>query len=278
MIGQLERILELKSLFSGNKIESGSQKISFVSGKGGTGKSFLITNIAYSLSELGKKVLVVDLDLNFANLNLMVNVIAKKNIYDAYNSASSLDEIIYPFTNNLSFLFGISGFDDITISKADLARFVFKKCDSLTETFDYVFFDLGSGADEEVLTAAENSDKVIIVSTPEPTAVMDAYVMVKVFKQNGISTEKYCIINKCKNEMEAQKAYESISIAASHFLKEEIKYWGFIPESFLVSESIKNQKLLYITQYASEISGTIRELVNKITHIPHLANIHHLHH
>ena len=106
---QISRLIEIKRLERNSKKNSDTKIISVCSGKGGTGKSFLALNFGYKLSRLNKKILIVDFDFNFSNLHLMINEIAENPISNLFLQKSSLDELIFRYSENLHFIFGDSG-------------------------------------------------------------------------------------------------------------------------------------------------------------------------
>jgi len=275
MIGQAERLIELKNLgLKGNN--SGRQKkiIAFTSGKGGTGKTFLSLSTAYSLSSLGKKVLYVDMDLNFANSNILLNVIPKVTINDFFKGKKLLSEVITKYNSNLHFIFGESGSDTIELQNEIITRFYYNLIKA-GENYDIIILDTSSGGHKELITLLSLSDINVIVATPEPTAVMDAYVMIKLLNREEINGVNFIVVNKCHSDSEASDAYNNIKTAAIHFLDEDVKLLGNVSYDESVPQSINKQELLVEKFPSFNIGNMINKLASSLSDIIHMANIHH---
>lgn len=275
MIGQAERVAELNRLSAALPTGGKSKIISFTSGKGGTGKTLLSLNIAYALSNAGAKVLFIDLDLNLSNAHIMLNEIASKTLGGFFEGKCLLKELVTEYGKNLHFIFGDSGSDVYSVNVSGNIKRFFAQLSRIAGEYDYIFLDTGSGAGEGTMKILKNSDTSIFVITPEPTAVMDAYVIMKLMKNYSVSGEKYAIINKCNSESEGESAFENLTAAASHFLKDEIRMLGTIKNDELVNKSILAQKLLLQMYPQAEISLQISSASQRINEFIHLANIRH---
>ena len=275
MIGQAQRVFELKSLFGKEKTNRNGKILAFTSGKGGTGKSILSLNIAYALTKLDKKVLLIDLDLNFANLNILLNISPEKTIYDFYLSKSFLNEIIYPYSKNLDIIFGISGKTDFPTPLSNFAHSFMLSLGKLETEYDFIILDTAAGSSGISLDFLSHTDMNILVATPEPTAIMDAYVMIKLIKNSRIPTENALLINKCENEQSASDAFGNLDKAVQHFLKDSVRMLGWVYQDQLVVKSILNQELLLSSFPEATASASIEQLAEKLLEIKQLANIHH---
>lgn len=275
MIGQTERILELKRLRE-NQNEPGLNKIfAFTSGKGGTGKTFLSLNLAYSLAEQGKKVLLVDLDSNLSNANIMLNIVATKTIYDFYTEKKLLKDVITEVKPNLHFVFGDSGKLNYPDAHDGLIFKLHSQIISLQNAYDFIFFDTGSGAGKSIVNILLKAGSVVIVTSPEPTAVMDSYVMLKLLNAANFKGEKFVIVNKSIGEDDGRSTFNNLSIAADHFLKNSLTYLGNVQFDMVVSKSIIAQELVIKKHPESEVSKQIKGIRDSINEITHMANIHH---
>ncbi len=275
MFGQAERVLELKRLKSESENSSGVKTFAFTSGKGGTGKTFLSVNMGYALS-LQFKVLIIDLDPNLSNVNILVNEIPTKTIYNFYSGQNLLEELITEYTPNLHFIFGDSGKLGYAKKKYGSIDQLFNQLKNFQHKYDFIFFDTGSGAGDEIISILQNSDVNIIVTSPEPTAVMDAYVMIKLLNGNNYSGKKAVLVNKCSDEDEGQTAFKNLELAVSHFLKEKLFLIGMINTDSAVTQSIIAQDLLIKNFPFSVAAKQIFKISDQINEIAHVANILHL--
>ncbi|MBL1212543.1 MAG: AAA family ATPase [Ignavibacteriae bacterium] len=244
MIGQAERIIELSKLNTGSGSAGKRNIISFTSGKGGTGKTVLSVNTAYALSKQGKKVLLVDLDSNLSNINILLNVYAENTIANFLEGKKLFSDLIYEHDSNLHVIFGDSGNTEYPKPRIDLIKFIFVQISKIQNDYDFVIIDSTAGIDEDVLTILKNSDLNIIVTTTEPTAVMDAYVVLKFLKKNNILSSSKILVNKCFDNSDADSAEENLKQASIHFLKQEVSFLGKVGFDTDVNKSIINQNIL----------------------------------
>ncbi len=272
MIGQAERLVELQNLALNNNVRSSQKVYAFSSGKGGTGKTFLSLNLAYSISKQNKKILIIDLDANLSNANILLDVVATKTIYNFFAGIDSLDNLITEVEENFHFIFGDSGKANYpTPTSANVDKF-FSQLRVIENDYDYIFLDLGAGADDLIFNFLIRSDFNIVVTTPEPTSVMDAYVVLKLLKFHKYSGQKFVVINKCKSETEGENTLNNLDSASAHFLKEKINCLGFISEDSSVNESIISQRLLTKQLPKSKVSLQILKLSKQLFEYKHMAN------
>lgn len=269
---QAARLIELRRLEKKERNPNSSKIISICSGKGGTGKTFFAANFANQLSLLGKKILLVDLDLNFSNLNILLNETSANTISNFFEQSKSLEELIFDYSQNLHLIFGDSGRSDyprVSIEILDYLFFAFSKIQSY---YDYIILDSSAGADPITMHQLTRSDFNIMLASPEPTAVMDAYVMIKLLLETGTDARKYVVINKCSSTEEGQGAYGNLSMASKHFMNENIELLGFINFDSSAHRSIVNQELLLNYDPDSVSGRNISEISERFCKYAHLAN------
>jgi flagellar biosynthesis protein FlhG len=269
---QASRLIELRRLSESGKKNSSSKIVSVCSGKGGTGKTFFSANFAYQLSLLGKRVLLVDLDLNFSNLNILLNETSTKTISNFFEQSDSLEEIIVNYSKNLDLIFGDSGRSDFPRVSRELIDYLFFAFQKIQSNYDLIILDSSSGADELVLQQLNKSDCVIILTSPEPTAVMDAYVTTKLLVEAGNESEKFVVINKSDGEENGLTAFGNLSIAVKHFLQIELELLGMIIFEKAVYKSVMNQELLLNSDSQSNAAKNIFDISRNFFKITQVAN------
>ena len=273
MIGQLKRIVELNNLDKLNRQDSVGNLIAFTSGKGGAGKSVLSLNMAYSLSSQGKKVLYADLDLNFANAHILLNMIPPKNIKDYFEGRSLIKNIITKVDKNLFLLHGNSGAMEINGFIKRKIESLINELKKISVNYDFVFIDTGQINDLQQMEFLLNSDLIVLITSPEPTAVMDAYVIVKMLNKHNCGDNKFVIVNKCSDEEEGRITFNNINTASEHFLNEKLNLLGYVNFDSLVHKSITSQKLLMKENSNSNVYRQISELSVAISEFIQVANI-----
>ena len=265
MNGQADRVTELRRLQNRDEVKHETVYAAFVSGKGGTGKSFLALNTAYALSIAGSKVLLVDYDLQSPNLHIMSNVFPNASIHNFFQSSALLDETLYRLNNDLYCIYGDQQHSsDITISQMEQ---FFKSLAAVSGKFDIVIFDTGSGIHESLTIALRHMQTAFIVANPEPTSVMDAYVMAKYLFQEDFQLNTSVVINKCPSPSDGQTAYQNLSKALSHFIKKKVECAGLIPSHPDVYQSIMKQELLLKDKPASPMMRFIAALAAQLVKV-----------
>ncbi|NOX18245.1 MAG: MinD/ParA family protein [Chlorobi bacterium] len=265
MIGQAERLHELNRLkrYGRNGKKRGAV-FGVTSGKGGTGKSFMTISMAHSLARNNNRVLVVDLDANLSNINIMMNVNPEKNLYHYLRDSVTLEETIYRHSGTLHFIFGESGRTDHPFMNANTVERFFMQLWLLAKKYDFILLDTAAGAGEDVITILKNSDARLIVTTPEPTAVMDAYALIKLMKFAGVEEKKYIIVNMCSTLMEGKTAYDNLDKAIKHFLKENLKLLGLVERDQKISKSILDQSVFMKDFSESRIARQIIKITKDL--------------
>lgn len=272
MNGQASRLIELNKLAEIGNRNTESKIISVCSGKGGTGKTFFSANYAYQLSRLNKKVLLVDFDLNFSNLNILLNQTSSKTLSNFFEQTETMEEIVFNYSTNLDLIFGDSGRADYPRLSREIIDYFFIILKKIQHRYDYIILDSSAGADSFVLHQLMKSDYNLIITSPEPTAIMDAYVVIKLLLENGSEVERYVVINKCSDSDEGKNAFIKLSKAVNHFLKMNIELLGIISQDVAAHKSIVNQELLLDYNPTSVAANEIYRNALRFITITQMAN------
>ncbi|HEY2494710.1 MAG TPA: MinD/ParA family protein [Paenibacillus sp.] len=215
--------------------------ITVSSGKGGVGKSNFTLNFALALQTLGKKVLIFDADIGMANIDVLMGTSSKYNLYHLLSREKSIQEIIGKGPNSLSYISGGSGMADlISLSDVDLQYFS-SQIELMANEMDYIIFDTGAGLSKENIQFITSADECLVVTTPEPTSITDAYALIKVISGINDQVPFQLIINRAGDEKEALRTGNKIMLAAKQFLDLEISMLGYISEDARVVQSVKKQ-------------------------------------
>lgn len=222
--------------------DSGNAKfIAVTSGKGGVGKSNFTLNFALALQRLGRKVLVFDADIGMANIDVLMGVRSKYNLSHLLSGEKQINEIIEKGAGSLPYIAGGSGLSSLfSLSDEDLIYFT-TQIQKIAADMDYILFDTGAGLSKETLQFIMSSDECIVVTTPEPTAITDAYALIKVVHGLEENTAFKLVVNRAENQREAMQTSDKIGLVTNRFLNLDIPLLGFVSDDAHVSQSVKKQ-------------------------------------
>ncbi|GGN90373.1 MinD/ParA family protein [Saccharibacillus kuerlensis] len=239
--------------------------VAVTSGKGGVGKSNFTLNFALELQKLGQKVLVFDADIGMANIDVLMGVRSRYNLFHLLKREKSISEIIQVGPNSLPFVAGGSGLTELfSLSEEDLLYFT-HQIEEVAQDMDYILFDTGAGLSKETIRFITASDESIVVTTPEPTSITDAYALVKVVHDLEETARFRLVVNRASNRREAQQTADKIRLVADQFLHLDIPLLGHISDDSHVSQAVKKQTPFSIRFPNSQASKDIQELAFRYT-------------
>ncbi|HHV64183.1 MAG TPA: MinD/ParA family protein [Peptococcaceae bacterium] len=239
------------------KQERKSRVIAIGSGKGGVGKTTLAINLSLALSDLGKRVIILDADIGMANVELLLKLNTNLNLTNVLRGECSLRDILTPGPLGIKLLPGSSGISSLTNLNPIQFNRILTGFSDLENECDIFIIDTGAGLSENVLRFLEAADDLVLITTTEPHALMDTYALTKALAYRKPDIKPQLILNRCENEAEAYKCSQTFNKAASKFLKLKPELIGWIYEDKKVTKSLKNQKPLYLTNPNCEYSQQI---------------------
>jgi flagellar biosynthesis protein FlhG len=244
--------------------EKSARIISITSGKGGVGKTSISVNLAATIARQNKKVLVIDADLGLSNVEIMLGVTPSYTLRDVIKLRKDIEDVIINGPFNIDFISGGNGFLELAeLSDIDREE-ILVKIQKLDELYDIIIIDTGAGISKNVTAFLEISDEVLVVTTSEPTALTDAYSIIKVLHESEIKQQMGLIINRVKNKNEYQQASDILINTAKKFLGENIKNIGYVYEDQNVRKTIYKKTPFVIYYPDSKASECIREIINSL--------------
>lgn len=269
MKDQAEKLRQLafKKLNSPNQNEkipriNETRVLSVTSGKGGVGKTNFTINLALSLSDLGYRVVVIDADIGFANIDVILGMMPRYTLADVIRKDMKITEIIEEGPNNIKVIAGGSGIKDITKLSDNKLHYLTNQLLTLDDYADFILIDTGAGLSNVVMNFVNASDELILVTTPEPTSLTDGYAMLKAI--NNFKTEKYSsknkvniVVNRATNKKEADQVFDKLNKVTSRFLDLQLDNLGYIYDSKIVVDSVKKQTPFLINYPNSSVSKRI---------------------
>lgn len=253
-----DQAISLRNQLSGTP--EGVRVISVVSGKGGVGKTNITVNLALSLIQMGKRVLVMDLDVGMGNVDLILGRRSQKHIMDMLENQLSVWEIIEEGKDGLQTISGGRNFGSLALITDEMLNHFMKQLQELEKFYDFIFLDMGAGATEAALKFVLSSHEVLVIATPEITSLTDAYSMMKFIHLKDKSIPFYLAVNRYENERESQETYEKLKNVCKQFLDKELVCLGKIPLDQTVLESVKKQVPFILRKPSSLASKAVFNL------------------
>jgi flagellar biosynthesis protein FlhG len=266
MADQAETLRELMKGKTGTAVEESKTRIITVaSGKGGVGKTNISTNLAIAYAQQGKKVILMDADLGLANVNVVLGIIPKYNLYHLIRKQKSMSDIIMDTNFGIQIVAGASGFAKIANLSEDERRNFVDEISQLSIA-DIIIIDTSAGVSNNVLSFVAAADEVIIVTTPEPTAITDAYGIIKIIATeiDNLNLGLKLVVNRVKSVVEGKKVAERVINIAGQFLNVKVDYLGYVYEDVIVQNSVLRQKPFIIVDPKSKASICLRHLVSRL--------------
>ncbi len=243
--------------------------IAVTSGKGGVGKTNLVSNLAVAFSKLGKKVLILDADLGLANIDIIFGLRPEFNIGHVLSGEKELPEIIVETKTGIRIIPAGSGLEDLTALTEGQKLHLLSEFEALEDLVDIVLIDTGAGISSNVIYFNLAADECIIVATHEPTSITDAYAMMKVMCNHHGARRYKLLVNMVKSEKEAKEVYLTLSQAVDRFLNNAVvEYLGYIPQDEKLKEAVLNRKTVMELYPNSPASKGIYNKAKNILKIP----------
>lgn len=242
--------------------------LSFTSGKGGVGKTQIVSNLACALARRGHRVLLLDGDLGLANIDIMFGVRPQYTIHDVFSKNVSLRDVIIQIRENIDLIPASSGITDMTQLSHMQKLNLMNQIDELEQNYDFLFIDTASGISQDVMDFNAAAQDIVVITTPDPTAITDAYAMIKVLDNTYNEKEIKLLVNQVTGEKQALKVYEKISNVADLFLSVKIDYIGYVPIDKNVPLAIRSRSPLFDSRPSSSACVHIDLLAGRMINMP----------
>ena len=236
------------------EIVSDCQLIAVTSGKGGVGKTHVVVNLALALRRAGKRVAILDADFGLANVDVFLGLSPAFHLGHVIEGIQPLKSIIVDGPEGIGIIPASSGIQELTEMDAAQQAQLIGELSTVMELYDYILIDTAAGISNNVIRFLLVARRVIVVSAPEPTAIVDAYALIKVLFRKDQNKEVYLVVNSVGDESEARDVHHQLSHVAERFLGQEIELLGFIPKDERVPMSVRRQQPLMITHPRTVVS------------------------
>ncbi|HHX12348.1 MAG TPA: MinD/ParA family protein [Clostridiales bacterium] len=266
---QAERLREIVK--ANNVPKMSARVITVTSGKGGVGKSSISLNLAIALTHEGYRVVIIDGDFGLANVEVMLGIHPTYNLSDLIYRNKSVSEIITKGPEGIGFISGGSGIQEMNELTKYQIMYMIQNLAELDELADIILIDTGAGISNSVLEFVAASTEVLLVTTPEPTSITDAYALLKTLNRKSDFDIKDITIrmisNRVSSEEEGSDLYRKLNTVVDRFLHLEMDYLGAVMQESNVSKAVMHQKpaiMLYPNiQFSKKIKTFAKILCEK---------------
>jgi flagellar biosynthesis protein FlhG len=243
--------------------------IAVSSGKGGVGKSNIVVNLALALDRLGKRVLILDADLGLANIDILLGLTPKYNISHVLDGSKRLQDVLVHGPGGIRVMPASSGVQELTKLSEEQKLIFLEMLDGLEAEIDILLIDIGAGISDTVVYFNLAAQEKIVVVTPEPTSLTDAYALIKVLYTRHDERYFKILTNAVKDDADGKAVFTKISKVADHFLDGlSLDYLGAVPYDPCMSKAVIQQKPLLELFPGAPAAKAFGELANKLQKAP----------
>ncbi|WP_373501716.1 MinD/ParA family protein [Desulfococcus sp.] len=218
--------------------------ISVTSGKGGVGKTNIVINLGLALKRLDKRVLILDADLGLGNLDVLLGLAPRYNLSHVLRGIKTMEEIIVNGPEGIMILPASNGIQEMAHLTGTQRFKLISELDKMLQTNDILLIDTASGISSDVTYFNVKAQEILIVVTPEPTSITDAYALIKVLSLKYRANQFNVVVNKAQNMHEAEEVFRQLHTVTDKFLTISIQYMGAILFDELVQKSARRQRIL----------------------------------
>jgi len=226
------------------------------SGKGGVGKTNFALNLSIALARMGQKVIIMDADMGLANVDIILGIVPEFNLFHVIRGEKKIREVMEKGPAGIRIIPGGSGIQELANLPDKDLHAVINDLSTIDGEADILIIDTGAGIANNVISFLVAADDIIVVTTPEPTALADAYGLIKTASLHEVESQVYAVINKCTTADEGKVAFGKLQMVAARFLNMEIKLMGMISADEMVEKAVRRQEV-FINYPDSRAAGDI---------------------
>lgn len=238
--------------------------IALTSGKGGVGKTFLAVNLAVSMAQKGKRVVLFDADLQLANVDVMLDVRPLANLQHVVAGEATLTQILTPGPAGIQLITGGSALPGLMNAGPKRMATFLSQIDDLESWADVLIFDTGAGLDQRVMTFLRLAEEVVLVCTPEPTSVTDAYALAKTYLKKDPEAQISVLVNDVQSQAEGPRVFQTLNGIAERFLERPLSYLGAVAMDLRATESIRRRHPLMLMDPYGAAATDIRSIADRL--------------
>ncbi|MBN2706402.1 MAG: MinD/ParA family protein [Deltaproteobacteria bacterium] len=251
-----------------NKGKTAAKVITVASGKGGVGKTNTVINLATSLAASGSRVMVLDADLGLGNLDVMLGLAPEYNLQHVFLGEKTLAQIMVEGPRGIKIIPAASGIQEVTQGGSREQRILMEQMGEFADSIDFLLIDAAAGISDMVTSFVMAADIALVVATPEPTSMTDAYALMKVLCNRYGERKFYLLLNQVADEAEARRVYAQLSRVGEKFLDISLLFLGYVPRDKAVSLAVCRQQAVVEFQPEAAASRAFREVAGRLKSLP----------
>lgn len=237
--------------------------IAIASGKGGVGKTNVAANLAIAMRKLGRKVMIVDADLGLSNVDVLLHLAPKHNIQHVLNDGMTLRDVVVEGPHGIQILPAGSGVQELTALDEVQRLKLLEAFEAYDGDIDVLLIDTAAGISDNVAFFCIAAQEIVVVTSPEPTAIADACALIKVLYTRYQEKEFHVLVNSVKSPEEAVEAFRRLSLATEKFLSLSLDYLGYLPYDESVQSAVRAQRPFIDMYPQNPISRRITEIAKR---------------
>ena len=241
-----------------------TRTVSVTSGKGGVGKTTVVCNMAWSLAQQGRRVLILDGDMGMANVDIFFGTKAKGTLHEVLNGEKTVEEILTPLAPQIDLISGGSGLVELNRMSSFERRALVESVLDLNYRYDDLLIDTAPGISDNVLYLNAAADSIGLIVTPDPASLTDSYALIKVLNREYQTSRFSLICNQVRDEAEGVALYSRFSEVVNRFLSIGLDYWGSIPSDPLLRRATQMQRLILRQDPTNQASVSLRALAHQV--------------
>ena len=242
--------------------------VAVTSGKGGVGKTNFVVNLAVALADAGMRVTILDADLGLANVDVLLGMTVRHNLHHVINGTLSLADIVLPGPRGIEVIPGASGLRDIADMKESARHGLIESLSDAVRDRDLLLIDTAAGVSRNVLDFVLAAQEVILLTVPEPTAMTDAYAMIKLISRSNPDAAVRVVVNQTPNRQEAESVVEQLNLLSRRFLSFSVDPLGYVPYDQSVVKAVRRRQPFVLAYPHSPASAAISSIAADLRGLP----------
>jgi len=259
-----EMARQKRGLVTGLGYDTGCQVVAVTSGKGGVGKTNVVVNVAIALQRSGQRVAILDADFGLGNVDVFFGLTPTYHVGHVVEGSRSLRSIIQEESEGVHIIPASSGIQELTKIGDNHREKILLQLSEILNHYDFLLIDTASGISDNVMSLLTVSRTVVVVSMPEPTAILDAYALIKVLLTRNHAKEVLLVMNSVRNRNEANQVFQKLAQVVERFLGQPLKLLGFVLKDEKVPQAVRQQVPLLVSHPGTRVSRCFTQIADSL--------------